>query len=97
VLDCALLDLIAAFADAITLPEVDIGRLQIVEALMVAAMIVVLAEVVDGALEITGQVVVFEQDALFNERCVGADLSLRRVTTLLQAFEALISARPIMQ
>ena len=59
VLDGALLDLIAAFADAITLPEVDVGWRQIVQALMVAAMIVVLDEVVDGSLEVTGQVVVF--------------------------------------
>ena len=77
VLDGALLDLIAAFADAITLPEVDVGWRQIVQALMVAAMIVVLDEVGDGSLEVTGQLVVFKQDAALQREVPSLDLALR--------------------
>ena len=49
--------------DALAASEVDVGWREIVEALMVAAMIVVFDEVGDGALEIAGQIVVLEQDS----------------------------------
>ena len=46
-------------------PEVDVGRRQIVDALVVAQVIVVSDEGCDLSLELTGQIVVLEQDAVF--------------------------------
>ncbi len=54
VLDGPPLDLIAAFPDAITSPEVDVSGGEIVQALVIATMIVVLHEVGDGLFEIAG-------------------------------------------
>ena len=50
--------------DGFSAPEVDVSRSEIVEALVVAAMVVVLDEGRDLAFEIAGQVVVFQQDAV---------------------------------
>ncbi len=55
------LDLLSLFADALTSAEVDVGGREIVQALVVAPVIVVLDEVGDGAFEITWQIVVLEQ------------------------------------
>ena len=48
--------------DALGTSEVDIGRGEIVDALVVATMIVVLDEGIDCPLEVSRQIVVFEQD-----------------------------------
>src|ERR687897_634785 len=56
-------DLASCIEDALAPPEVDIGRRQIVQALVIAAVIVVLDEVRDSALQIARQIVVLEQDA----------------------------------
>ena len=61
-LDGSSLDLVASLEDARTASEVDIGGRQIVQALVIAAMIVRGDEAGDGSLEVAGQVVVFEQD-----------------------------------
>ena len=53
-------DLGSCGEDALTTPEVDIGRRQIVQALVIAAVIVVLDEGRDSAFEIAGQIVVLE-------------------------------------
>ena len=50
--------------DGLAASEVDVGRGEIAEALVVAAMVVVLDEGRDLALEVAGQVVVFQQDAV---------------------------------
>ena len=49
--------------DGVSAPEVNVGRSEIVEALVIAVMVVVLDEGGDLAFEIAGQVVVFKQDA----------------------------------
>src|SRR3954471_6973620 len=72
-------------------PEVDVGRGEIAEALMVAAMIVVLDEGRDLALEGAGQVVVLQQDAVLQRLMPAFDLALclrmaGRTADVLHAF-----------
>src|ERR687891_2750162 len=57
-------------------PEVDVGRRQIVEALVVSAVIVVLDEGGDLPLEITLQEVVLQQDAVLEGLMPALDLAL---------------------
>ena len=56
--------------------EVDIGRRQIAEALVVAPVVVVIDEGVDLGFEIAGQVVVLEQDAVLQRLVPALDLAL---------------------
>ena len=58
--DGLLFDLTSHVEDALATSEVDIGRRQIVQALVIAAVIVVLDEGRDSAFEIAGQIVVLE-------------------------------------
>ena len=44
--------------------EVDVSRREIVQALVIAAMIVVIDEGVDPGFQVAGQIVVFQQDAV---------------------------------
>ena len=55
-------DLLSHVQNVLTAAKVDVGRREVVEALMVAAMIVVVDEVCDCALQIAGEIVVFEED-----------------------------------
>jgi len=57
--------------------EVDVGRGQIAQALVVAGVIVVLDEAVDGAFESAGQVIVLKQDAVLQGLMPALDLALR--------------------
>jgi hypothetical protein len=61
--DGLLFDLASHGEDALATPEVDIGRRQIVQALVIAAVIVVLDKGGDSALQVTRQIIVLEQDA----------------------------------
>ena len=76
-----------------TASKVDVGRGEIAEALMVAAMIVVLDEGRDLAFEIAGQVVVFQQDAVLQGLMPAFDLALclrmaGRTADVLHAFDS---------
>jgi hypothetical protein len=51
--------------DGWTAPEVDVGRGEIVDALVIAAVVVVVDEGRDLGFEIAGKEVVFQQDAVF--------------------------------
>ena len=55
--------------DLMSATEVDIGRREIVDALVVAAMVIVLDEGFDLGLEVTKQVGVFQQNAFFRVWC----------------------------
>lgn len=57
-------------------PEVDISRCEVGDALVVAQMIVVTDEVADLLLEIAGQIVVLEQDAVLERLVPAFDLAL---------------------
>ena len=63
--------------DGLATSEVDVGRRQISDALVVSQMIVVGDEVADLGLEITGQIVVLEQDAVLERLMPALDLALR--------------------
>lgn len=54
-------DPFSLFQNGFTAPEVDIGRGEVLQALVIASVVVVLDERVDLLAEITGQVVVFQQ------------------------------------
>ena len=56
--------------------EVDISRGQIVEALVISAVIIVVDERLDLRLEVTGQEVVLEQDAVLEGLVPALDLAL---------------------
>jgi hypothetical protein len=60
VLDSLAFDLLPHVQNFVCTPEVDVGRLQIVQALAVTGVVVVFDEAVHGVLEIAGQVVVLE-------------------------------------
>jgi hypothetical protein len=62
--DCLAFDPFAFEENGLSAPEVDVSRSEIVEALVIARMVVVLDEGGDLAFEIAGQVVVFKQDAI---------------------------------
>jgi hypothetical protein len=62
--------------DGLAASEVDVGRGEIAEALVVSAMIVVLDEGGDLPFEIAGQEVVFEQDAVLERLVPALDLAL---------------------
>ena len=69
----ALLDRLAlnAFAfeqNRLTATEIDVGRREIVQALVVSSMIVVADEGLDLPFEVAGQVVVFQQDAVLQRK-----------------------------
>src|SRR5436305_1105166 len=56
--------------------EVDVGRGEIVDALVVAAVVVVVDEGRDLGFEVAGQEVVFQQDAVFESLVPALDLAL---------------------
>ena len=62
--------------DDIAAPEVDVGRGEIVEALVVAAVVVMIDERRDLPFEITWQEVVFQQDAVLQSLVPSFDLAL---------------------
>ena len=63
--------------DGLAAPEVDVGGGKIVEALVVASMVVVLDEGGDLGFEIARQEIVFEQDAVLQCLMPALDLALR--------------------
>ena len=82
VVQAALSDYVSfdAFAfeqDSLAASEVDVGRGEIVEALLVPAMIVNLNESRDLHFEIFLEEVVFQQDAVLQRRMPSFDLALR--------------------
>ena len=70
------LDLLSLFQDLLAAPEVDVGGCQVAEALVVAAVVVVVDEGADLALEIAGQEVMLEQDAVLHGLVPAFDLAL---------------------
>ena len=62
--------------DGLASAEVDIGGREVLQALVVAAVIVVLDEAADVGFEIAWQVVVFEQDAVLQGLMPALDLAL---------------------
>src|ERR1700722_10328094 len=76
VCDCLALDPFAFEEDGLRASEVDVSRGKIVEALVIAGMVVVRHEGGDLAFEIAGQVVVLKQDAVLERLMPALDLAL---------------------
>ena len=74
--DCLSFDPFPFDDDGLTASEVDVGRCQVAEALVVSAVIVVGDEGVDFGFEITGQIVVLKQDAVLQGLMPTFDLAL---------------------
>jgi len=62
--------------DGLTASEVDVGGREVLQALVIATMIVVLDEAADVGFEIAGQVVVLEEDAVLEGLMPAFDLAL---------------------
>jgi hypothetical protein len=76
VCDCLALDPFAFEEDGPDAPEIDVSRGKIVEALVIAGMVVVHHEGGDLAFEIAGQVVVLKQDAVLERLMPALDFAL---------------------
>jgi len=63
--------------DGLTTSEVDVGRGKIVDALVIAPVVVVRDECIDLGFEVTGQIIVLEQDAVFERLMPALDFPLR--------------------
>ena len=74
--DCLFLDLLSHLQDLRASAVVDIGGSQVVQALVVAMVVVVIDEGADLAFEIAGQEVVFQEDAVFHGLVPALDLAL---------------------
>ena len=62
--------------DGLTAAEVEVGRRQVVNALVVAQVIVVGDEGFDPKLEFAGQIIVLQQDAVLERQMPALDLAL---------------------
>ena len=62
--------------DGLAAPEVDVGRCQIADGLVVTLVVVMIDEGIDLSLEIAGQIVVLEQDAVLQRLVPALDLAL---------------------
>jgi len=76
VLDGLAFDPFSFQEDGLAASEVDIGRRQIGDTLVVSQMVVVGDEVTDLGLEVAGQIVVLEQDAVLQRLMPALDLAL---------------------
>ena len=74
--DCLALDPFAFEDDGLSAPEVDVGRSKVVEALVIAGVVVMSHEGRDLAFEIAGQLLALEQDAVLERLMLALDLAL---------------------
>src|SRR6266508_4588915 len=75
-LDCLSFDPFSFKQDGLTASEVDVGRGEVGDALVVSQVIVVGDEVADLGFEIAGQVVVLKQNAVLQRLMPSLDLAL---------------------
>ena len=96
VCDCLALDPFAFEEDGLSASEVDVGRGKVVEALVIAGMVVVRHEGGDLAFEIAGKVVVLKQDAVLERLMPALDLalSLRMIRGAADVFH-LLAIQPL--
>jgi len=69
-LDSLSFDPFSLFQDGLSPSEVDIGRGQIIDALVIAVVVVVIHEGFNAGLKICGEAIVFQQDAVLQENGV---------------------------
>jgi len=75
VLDGLAFDLFSFQKNRLIAPEIDVGRRQIVDTLVVAQVVIVSDEGFDPSLELAGQIVVLQQDAVLECQMPALDLS----------------------
>ena len=78
--------------DGLTASKVDVGRGQVVQALVEPSMVVVLDKPLDGSFQIARQIIVFQQDPVF-QRLVPAfnfSLGLRMMRSAANVLHALV-------
>ncbi len=75
-LDRLVLDPFAFGEDGLPAAEVDVGGREIIDALVIAGMVVMLDEGRDLPLEVVGQIVILEQDAVLQGLVPALDLAL---------------------
>ena len=75
--DGLFLGALPSFDDGLVPSEVDVGGREVAKALVVEPVIVVLYEGADLRFQVSWQVVVFEQDAVFQSLVPALDLALR--------------------
>src|SRR3954470_20089376 len=90
VLDCLSFDPFSFKQDDLAASEVDIGRSEIGNALVVSEMVIVSDEVADPGFEISRQIVVFKQDPVLQRLMPSLDLALclgmqRRAADMIHA------------
>jgi hypothetical protein len=76
VVDGGEFDLASSVEDALAATEVDVGRGEFVEALVVAVVVVVVDEGRDGPFEVTREIVILKQDAALQGQMPALDLAL---------------------
>ena len=74
--DCLFLDLLSHFQDRPTPTVVDVGRRQVIQALVVSPSVVVSDEVADLAFKIPRQIVVLQQNPVLHGLVPAFDLAL---------------------
>ena len=74
--ECLSLDPFSSFDDGGSPAEVGIGGCDVAEAIVVAAMVVMIDEGIDLVFEVTRQVIVLQQDAIFQRLVPALDLAL---------------------
>ena len=75
--DCVSFDPFSFQQDGLGASKVDVSRDEIAQALVIAAMVVVIDECVDLGLEVAGQIIVLKQDAVLERLMPALDLALR--------------------
>ena len=72
--------------------EVDVSGRQVVQTLVVAAVVVVLDELADALFKLSWQIVVFQQDPIFHRAVISLDLALchRVVSSAADVFDAVV-------
>lgn len=74
--DCQFLDLLPFSQDGFVAPKVDVGGCDVVQALVVALVVVVIDEGLDLAFKIAGQIVIFQQHPVLHRLMPSFDFSL---------------------
>ena len=70
-------DEVSPFQNALAASEVDVGWGEVVQALVIPAVVIVRDELADAGFEFVGQIVIFEQDEIFHRAVPALDLALR--------------------
>ena len=76
ILDGQFLDLFSPFNDGCVAPKVGVGGCDVAKALVVAVVVVMIDEGADLHLEIARQVIIFEQNPIFERLMPALDLAL---------------------